>query len=390
MIDLGVISIKDKASMVLARGKILSLAQDLKFDPITVTRISTMASELIRWVLTPGQGSHILVALESREGAPGLLLRFEAGKAMGLVPALAPERVFDQVEVDSLQSIKTFKFLPDPGFEPTDAFIEKERNLVGRLTDEELYAQLQEAYDRLRKSSRLIQTEKMATAGTLVAGVAHEMNNPMTALLQFTEYCLKHTAEDTRIHGVLKDMENQIKRCIDIVNNLLTFSHREAEGEQGFQKQSLSAVIDQVIKLISYRVEKERVSLRVHIAEDIPDIWMKPGQIQQVFLNLITNALDAVKESEKKEIRIEVQGKDEMVRAAIADSGCGIEAEDLKQVFDPFFTTRPVGEGTGLGLSISYSIIDMHRGKLSCTTRQGEGATFKILLPIERRGGAAR
>jgi signal transduction histidine kinase len=292
--------------------------------------------------------------------------------------------------VDSLQSIKTFKFLPDPGFEPTDAFIEKVRNLVGRLTDEELYAQLQEAYDRLRKSSRLIQTEKMATAGTLVAGVAHEMNNPMTALLQFTEYCLKHTAEDTRIHGVLKDMENQIKRCIDIVNNLLTFSHREAEGEQGFQKQSLSAVIDQVIKLISYRVEKERVSLRVHIAEDIPDIWMKPGQIQQVFLNLITNALDAVKESEKKEIRIEVQGKDEMVRAAIADSGCGIEAEDLKQVFDPFFTTRPVGEGTGLGLSISYSIIDMHRGKLSCTTRQGEGATFKILLPIERRGGAAR
>jgi signal transduction histidine kinase len=390
MIDLGAIPIKDKASMVLARGKIFSLAQDLKFNPITVTRIATMASELTRWVLTPGQGSHILIALENREGAPGLLLRFEAEKAMELVPALALERVFDQVEVDSLQSIKTFKFLPDPGFEPTDAFIEKERERVGRLTEEALLAQLQEAYDKLRMSSRLIQTEKMATAGTLVAGVAHEMNNPMTSLLQFTEYCLKHTAEDTRIHGVLKDMENQIKRCIDIVQNLLSFSRLEEEGEQGFQKESLSTVIDRVIKLISYRAEKERVSLRRNIAKDIPDIWMKPGQIQQVFLNLITNALDAVKESEKKEIRIEVRCEGTMVRAAIADSGCGMRPEDLNSVFDPFFTTKPVGQGTGLGLSISHGIIDSHSGKFSCTSRQGEGATFKILLPIEKRGGKAR
>lgn len=389
MIELGNISIKNRTSIVEARNKIRILCEDLKFDSISATRLAAMTSELSRRMATSGRASSIKVGLDQRDGAFGLILLFASAQTGNTVGIEALEAVFDNVEefqtTVGLEAVKAFKSLPDPEFEPTEEFIDQERELVQRLTREELYAQLQEAYDKLRHSSQLIQTEKMVATGTLVAGVAHELNNPMTGMLQFAEYCLKHTAEDDRRFPVLKDIERETKRCIDIVQNLLTFSQMEKEGEEGYQQESFAVILDRVFKLLSYRIEKEKVSLTSHVAEGVPEIWMKVSSMQQVFFNLINNALDAVEESKDKEIRVEIHREDEFIRVTIADSGSGIDPEDLKMIYDLFFTTKPVGQGTGMGLAIIQSIIDMHGGKITCDSRPGVGTTFNILFPIERR-----
>jgi signal transduction histidine kinase len=158
------------------------------------------------------------------------------------------------------------------------------------------------------------------------------------------------------------------------------------EKEEGeFQKESCAAILEQVLELQSYRFEKEQVQVIKQYAEDIPEIPMRVNSMQQIFLNIITNALDALKESEKKEIHIDVSRKDEFVLVTIADSGIGIAPENLHKIFDPFFTTKPPGKGTGLGLCISQGIIDTHEGRITCESTPGQGATFDILLPVKRK-----
>ncbi len=245
-----------------------------------------------------------------------------------------------------------------------------------------------QAEEALKKSqAQLIQLEKMSTVGTMVAGVAHELINPLMSTINYIEYCLKNTSAEDERFTILRDAERTTNRCIDIVNNLLTFSHMEKEGENGFQKGSCTTILEQVRNLISYRFEKGRVSVIKHCDEDIPEIQMRVNSIQQVFLNIITNALDALKGSKKKEISIEMYREDKYVKVIIADSGPGITPENLKRIFDPFFTTKPTGQGTGLGFSISQGIVEVHNGKISCNSKPGQGARFEILLPIEMKKG---
>ncbi len=157
----------------------------------------------------------------------------------------------------------------------------------------------------------------------------------------------------------------------------------EKEGEEVFQKDSCLTILNQVLNLLSYQIEKERVFVIKHYAEDIPEIRMRTNSMQQVFLNIITNALDALKEIEKKEIHIDIHREKEFIKVTIADSGPGISPENLQKIFDPFFTTKPPGKGTGLGLSICQSIVEIHKGRISCKSKPGEGAKFEILLPIK-------
>ncbi len=241
--------------------------------------------------------------------------------------------------------------------------------------------------ERRKMQDQLAQSEKMSALGTMAAGVAHELLNPMMGMLNFAQYCLKHTTEGDPRYPVLQDIERETRRCTDIVRNLTTFSHTEKQGEEGYQKESFAVIIGRVIKLLSYRIGKEHVSLTQHIAESTPKIWMQVNSMQQVLLNLISNALDSIMESHKKEIHIEVHREDDFVQLTVADSGCGLAPENLEKVYDPFFTTKPIGQGTGLGLSTSRSIIDTHGGNITCESKLGEGTTFKILLPVETKGG---
>jgi PAS domain S-box-containing protein len=245
---------------------------------------------------------------------------------------------------------------------------------------------LEEAYFKLEKqSAQLIQTEKMSTLGTMVAGVAHELNNPMMGILNFIQYCLKHTAKNDRKYDILMDAELEINRCQDIVQNLLTFSRIEKEGKEEYKKENCSVILDRVFKLLSYQIRKLGVSVTLQNAEETPDVFLRANNIQQVFLNLMTNALQALEDGEKKEINVDIRPAGEFIQITFVDSGCGIPRDKLSKIFDPFFTTKPVGQGTGLGLSLCLNIIEDHGGTITCESEVGVGTRFSILLPIERR-----
>lgn len=234
------------------------------------------------------------------------------------------------------------------------------------------------------KTTMLIQTEKLSSMGTMVAGVAHELNNPMTGIIQYTQFCLRRTDEDDRRYSVLKDIEQESRRCSDIIRNMLTFSRMEAEGEEGYQKDSIPAVVDRVLKLLAYRLRAENVTVTQHHQDDMPLVSMKINSIQQIFLNILGNAMDALQEKEDRSIRIESYADDGFVKINIIDNGPGISPAVLKKIFDPFYTTKTVGKGTGLGLSISQSICIQHGGRLECESEVGMGATFRIVLPIDQ------
>ncbi len=234
------------------------------------------------------------------------------------------------------------------------------------------------------KTTMLIQTEKLSSMGTMVAGVAHELNNPMTGIIQYTQFCLRRTDEDDRRYSVLKDIEQESRRCSDIIRNMLTFSRMEAEGEEGYQKDSIPAVVDRVLKLLAYRLRAENVTVTQHHQDDMPLVSMKINSIQQIFLNILGNAMDALQEKEDRSIRIESYADDGFVKINIIDNGPGIPPAVLKKIFDPFYTTKTVGKGTGLGLSISQSICIQHGGRLECESEVGMGATFRIVLPIDQ------
>ena len=139
------------------------------------------------------------------------------------------------------------------------------------------------------------------------------------------------------------------------------------------------------MNLVSYLTQGNGTSVVKDFAKDTTDIWMRSNQIHQVFLNVINNALDAIDGSEKKEIHIDVHGSGKGVQITVADTGCGIASKNLRSIYEPFFTTKPVGKGTGLGLSVARSIIRAHGGEITCESKFGEGAKFKISLPIDNR-----
>jgi C4-dicarboxylate-specific signal transduction histidine kinase len=151
-----------------------------------------------------------------------------------------------------------------------------------------------------------------------------------------------------------------------------------------YEKASLAEIIGRVFELLSWRIENERISATLDVAEDTPDIWMNATAVQQLILNLTNNALDALKDSDKKELNVDVSRQGEFVRMTFADTGCGIEDGSLKSIFDPFFTTKPVGQGVGLGLSACQGIVKTHGGEITCESQPGAGMKFIILLPIER------
>jgi C4-dicarboxylate-specific signal transduction histidine kinase len=252
---------------------------------------------------------------------------------------------------------------------------------------EDSFNELKRVHLQLEQSqSQLIQIEKMSAVGTLAAGIAHELNNPLMAILNFSNYCLKHTDKEDKRYSFLQDIEHEAGRCIEIVSNLLTFSRSEQDGKEEYQSESLARIINRVVRIMSYRINKEKVSLSTHVVESTPLILVKVGSMQQVILNLLTNALDAVGESQKKEIYIEVYPDGDSVCLTVTNTGRGIASEIMSKIYDPFFTTKPVGEGTGLGLTISRNIIESHGGYITCENKPGMGTTFKITLPVEKKG----
>jgi two-component system, NtrC family, sensor kinase len=238
-------------------------------------------------------------------------------------------------------------------------------------------------------NEQLMQTSKLASIGELSAGVAHEINNPLAIISterQILLDCEKQTPNlEAGFRQQLNDSMNQIniqiQRCKRITHNLLRFSRRTTSVMEPL---NLNAFIKEVVDLMEREARANGIKFATDLSPDLPVMISDPSQLQQVFLNLITNAIDAhaTKPYGRIDIATQLSDNGDVVQLRIADTGSGIPSELLEKIFDPFFTTKPVGKGTGLGLSICYSIIQRLGGQIGVKSEIEQGTQFDIFLPL--------
>ena len=240
---------------------------------------------------------------------------------------------------------------------------------------------LEDITEKKKMEEKLLQTSKLASIGKLTAGISHEIGNPLasiSSLVQELRSLRMDQEEDVHFTSEsLKTINSHLERIAKIVRSLGDFA-RISSAEKTVS--NVSEILDRTINLVKYDKRFKNIQLTTHI-EDIPPLKINPDKIQQVFLNLIINAFDAMPEGGKLEILME--RKDGFVQTVFSDSGPGIEEPVLSRIFDPFFTTKAPGKGTGLGLSICYGIIREHNGTISVKSKKGEGTTFIINLPMD-------
>lgn len=238
--------------------------------------------------------------------------------------------------------------------------------------------------ERKKLEQRMSHTEKLASVGTLAAGVAHEINNPLAVILGFTEMLLDQTAEDAENHELLKTIERQGLNAKRIVENLLGFARVTEHKEQDVD---INTNLESVFAVVTNNLTINKIVIKKEFAEGLPLIKGDPGELQQVFFNLITNAASVMKGSGGTlEVRTCLMPNG-CIEISFADSGPGIPRSARSKIFDPFFTTKKVGEGTGLGLSISYGIISNHGGSIIFETKTADesavtGTKFVVSLPV--------
>jgi two-component system NtrC family sensor kinase len=235
--------------------------------------------------------------------------------------------------------------------------------------------------------------EKLASVGLLAAGIAHELNNPLTGVLTFTHLVRKQMPDGSPEAEDLDLVIRETKRCATIIRRLLDFA-REKTPEKKFS--DINALLEESIQLIEQAVHGEDIDLLTDLDHQLPAIWIDEDLIKQVFMNILVNAQHAVdgqgRISVRTRLRTEHTPADaqgqlmSMVEISISDNGCGISNDHLQRIFDPFFTTKGVGKGTGLGLSVSHGTILAHGGDIEVESTFGEGTEFRILLPIESAG----
>ena len=221
----------------------------------------------------------------------------------------------------------------------------------------------------------------MASIGELSSGIAHELNNPLTSVIGFSQLLIEGDVPDD-IKEDLSIVYSEAQRAASIVKNLLTFARKHTPVKQLSQ---INAVIEDVLRLRTYEQKVNNIEVEKHLATNLPEIMIDPFQMQQVFLNIIVNAEFAMLEAHNKgKLVITTEKSENIMRITFTDDGSGITKENLKHMFDPFFTTKEVGKGTGLGLSICHGIVTEHGGQIYARSGKGEGATFIIELPIIR------
>ena len=225
----------------------------------------------------------------------------------------------------------------------------------------------------------LLQSEKLASLGQLGAGVAHELNNPLGTILLYAESAYKECAEDDPHRADLGMIISETKRCKRIVADLLNFSRQH---QLVAQPTDLNLILQELIDLAPRRIKTVEVRVVGDFDPQLPNIQADPHQLRQVFLNLTTNAVEAMPEGGTLTLRTR-NGPSGMVTVEIQDEGLGIKDEDRGKLFTPFYTTKPIGKGTGLGLAIVYGIIKMHSGQIHVQSQVGKGTTFIVNLPVK-------
>ncbi|HEA47505.1 MAG TPA: hypothetical protein ENH97_03770, partial [bacterium] len=265
----------------------------------------------------------------------------------------------------------------------------RENNIIGTVSLVEYVTKkakleegLRRAYRELRATQeQLVQSGKMATAGRLAGGVAHELNNPLGGILGFTQAALLDTKEDDQIYKDLKAIEEAALHCKEIVSGLLNFS-RQTKGE--FKEVDVNKAIEATLALVNHQTKLQNIEIVKDLSSRLSKVTGNFNQLQQVFLNMVTNARDAMPEGGKLFITTRNIARGKKVEATFLDTGSGIPEEHMDKLFEPFFTTKDPGKGVGLGLSVSYGIIKDHGGEIEVKNRKGAGVEFRIILPARR------
>lgn len=247
----------------------------------------------------------------------------------------------------------------------------------GRITG--MLGLVRDVTEEKQLSAQLLQREKLAAVGQLVSGVAHELNNPLAGIMAFAQLLENSSDVTADQHDAVETIHKEAKRAAKIVSNLLLFA-RQREAER--TSTDLNRVMLDTLELRRYVLRTQQVEVATELDPELPLVWADSFQLQQVVLNFLTNAEHALRSVDgQRRITLSTRRTDNRVIASVADTGHGIQPETLDHIFNPFFTTKPVGEGTGLGLSISDGIVRQHGGQITVRSTPGHGAIFSIELP---------
>ena len=231
--------------------------------------------------------------------------------------------------------------------------------------------------DRVQLEDQLLQAEKLSSIGLLAAGVAHEVNTPLAVISNYAQMLAKQTPAGDQRAALVEKIVKQTFRASEIISNLLNFSRT---GPAEFSRVDLNRTLTDTLALADPHLQSSHVRIETTLEEELPTIHGDAGKLQQVFLNLIFNARDAMPHGGR--LRLRTARQNSRVQVEIADSGVGIAPENLSKIYEPFFTTKATGRGTGLGLAVTYGIVQEHNGSIQVSSRVGEGTTFLLEFPV--------
>ena len=236
-------------------------------------------------------------------------------------------------------------------------------------------------------SKKVVETGRLASVGELAAGIAHEINNPVAIMVEeagwmgdlMEEITFDESENRAEFERAIKQIQTQGRRCKEITHKLLSFARKT---DATIHDVNIKELLEELVALSSQRAKYGMVEIRTDFAPNLPSLRVSTSELQQVFFNLINNAIDAMGH-DGGTLTISAHQRENCLVFAVSDTGIGIPEANLDRIFDPFFTTKPVGKGTGLGLSICYGIIEKMGGKLEVESTLGKGTTFLISLPLQ-------
>ena len=258
--------------------------------------------------------------------------------------------------------------------------VEKERKARAELSV--AYQELSEYDQRLRESQeQLIQAEKLTSLGQLVASIAHEINNPLSGVLAYTQLLARKMKSDKLPKEIVLDylskMESELTRSTRLIRNLLDFAR---QSPPTLREVDINHVVNRAFDLVAHSAELQHIQVVKELDPSLPRLMADSEQLQQVCTNLILNAIQAMPEGGRLTLRTSTD--DTQLKVEVQDTGCGISAENMRKLFTPFFSTKHEVKGVGLGLAVAYGIIQRHRGRIEVQSKEGEGTTFTIYLPL--------
>lgn len=259
-------------------------------------------------------------------------------------------------------------------------------NQIGVAIDNaRLFHDLNDAYkDLAAAKAHLFQSAKLSAIGEFAAGIAHEIRNPLTTIIGDAQLLMTSMKPGQAEYESLQAIERSGRRASKVIGNLLSFSRQE---EYELSPLDINETIDNALSLIAYQIERSNITIIKDLAADLPLVPASTHHLEDVWINLLLNARDAIPDKQKGEIRItsRLDGSSKAIQVLISDTGVGIPEANLDKVFEPFFTTKDVNEGTGLGLYITYKTIKRHHGFIEMDSEEGKGTTVTVTLPIENQ-----